>query len=461
MEETSILHPTTCGFVKVAAYELVSSKCELDEQINSFRSLFDYEIKTEMVRRNFPKIIENVRKIGKRNKEMKNTLLSTFSTQSWKELTVFEKTQHSFSNCQRCMEKFITLLNAFPVNKQARLHSKQKPVDMNELQNKTREIYDNANMELKKTFPGIEFTQAQIKLSELRLQNKPSWREKQKETRKTVQHFKKSVEKHLKETTVLRTFGTELSLSKRNKIRIIESFETQEQCRKRTNNDLEKIAAGKKCKKDHVGTNTSFNEDACINIVESYPDGYEINFSELARTCLVKNKENEVPNNGGQIVKEMLKRKNINLSRFSDKHYSDDNYRRKKRKIEGTDVSMPCDITNADLKKEFQKKVDDGTYNTGEIIVPQIFQKLVLKDNCRTEIENFEIAGRKIPINEIQLKLYTTKKNCYRIFNVSEIDMMDKYCLINELQWINELTDSDLNDLNGMMDPAFQTIRIY
>ena len=48
---------------------------------------------------------------------------------------------------------------------------------------------------------------------------------------------------------MLRTFGTELSLSKRNKIRMAEYFETPEQCKERTFKDMEKIDSGKKTQK--------------------------------------------------------------------------------------------------------------------------------------------------------------------------------------------------------------------
>ena len=222
-------------------------------------------------------------------------------------------------------------MDAFPVNKNARLHSKQISTDMSELKKTTQKIYEKANFELKKSFPGIEFNQAQTEVPELHLQEKLSWMEKQKETRKLVNHFKQSAEKHLQETAVVRTFGTDISFAKRNRIRMLESFETKE-CRKRTNSDIENVATGKKSKKDHVGTNKSWDEETCVNLVESCPDGYKINFSELARVCTVKNKENELPENGGQIVKEMLKNKNIDLSRFSYNRSIDEvYYRRKKR----------------------------------------------------------------------------------------------------------------------------------
>ena len=72
--------------------------------------------------------------------------------------------------------------------------------------------------------------------------------ENRTEIRKSAQDSKKAVENHKKETAVLRTFGTELSLSKRNIIRMTEYFETSEQC-KDTFKDMEKIDSGKKCKK--------------------------------------------------------------------------------------------------------------------------------------------------------------------------------------------------------------------
>ena len=153
MEDLSILLPRTSGFVKIAAYAIATSKCELDEQLNSFRSIFvDYEIEKETVRKHFSKMIENVRKVGKRNLDMKKYILKTFSTSSWKKLSVSEKARHTFKNCEMCLEKFQTLMDAFPINKNARLHSKQKAVDMSELQNKTMEIYEKANCELKNNF---------------------------------------------------------------------------------------------------------------------------------------------------------------------------------------------------------------------------------------------------------------------------------------------------------------------
>ena len=120
---------------------------------------------------------------------------------------------------------------------------------MTQLQTITQHIYTKANSEFKKSFPDLEFSNALVMVPELNLSKTPTYEEKRTEVRKSAQDFKKAVENQKKETAVLRTFGTELSLSKRNKIRMTEYFETSEQCKERTFKDMEKIESGKNAKK--------------------------------------------------------------------------------------------------------------------------------------------------------------------------------------------------------------------
>ena len=60
----SILHPTTCGFGKVIAYELNSSNLSLENHIAKYETIFEeykenFNITLETHRRNFPKIGRN------------------------------------------------------------------------------------------------------------------------------------------------------------------------------------------------------------------------------------------------------------------------------------------------------------------------------------------------------------------------------------------------------------------
>ena len=67
MDDTvSILHPMACGFGKIAAYELNTTKLSLEECINKFNELFteckeNFQVKADTHARNFPKIVEKVR----------------------------------------------------------------------------------------------------------------------------------------------------------------------------------------------------------------------------------------------------------------------------------------------------------------------------------------------------------------------------------------------------------------
>ena len=60
----------------------------------------------------------------------------------------------------------------------------------------------------------------------------------------------------------------------------------------------------------------------------------------------------------------------INFNSLNYKNKSDAvNFRRKKRKIDGINVSIPTDVTNTEVK---------SAHTIGDLIVPQRFEKLVL-----------------------------------------------------------------------------------
>ena len=232
MEQVSILHPTTCGFLKVAAYELVLSNLTLDERILNVQELFDYEVGTETINRNFPKICKVFQSLGKRKKEIRKKILSTFSISERKKLKPAEKLLHQSSNCQGCMknENFVSLLNELPVKKQARTYSKEKAPIPSEVKEKAREVFMQANLEFKESFPGYDFVEILDELPELGLQKKSTWVDERDKTREIARKVKDNIERHKNETAVLRTFGSDISLRKRNQLRMNESFESITDC---------------------------------------------------------------------------------------------------------------------------------------------------------------------------------------------------------------------------------------
>ena len=144
-----------------------------------------------------------------------------------------------------------------------------------------------------------------------------------------------------------------------------EYFETSEQCKERTFKDMKKIESGKKPQKNHVALHIlPWNEEECLEMVRPYPEGNKINFPELARHYEVKNNNNEFQKNGGQIVKMFLQENGINFDSLNYKNKSDAvHFRRKKRKIDGINVSIQTDVTNTEVKEYLAKLINEGAYN--------------------------------------------------------------------------------------------------
>ena len=313
---------------------------------------------------------------------------------------------------------------------------------------KTRHGNFTTNREFQKSFPGMNFIDGEVLLPELKIIKTPTWQEKRKEKRKAAQEIKHKVEIRKKETAVTRVFGTEISLAKRNKVRLLESFETIPECNERTYRNFQKIQEGKKRKKDHIGNNTNtWDKQGCLAMVQAYGMCDAINFSSLARTFGVKDGDGNVPKNGGQIVKQYLEDNAIELGNFNYRGKNDGvKCRRKKRKIGGTEVSIPSDITNAEVQKQLINKINEGVYSIGKRIVQQKFEKLVLKNGFTIEKVEIEVEGRKVPLWEIREKHLQIYKKYYRLFTSEELKCISRNDLIKELKKINEFHAENISE---------------
>ena len=101
-------------------------------------------------------------------------------------------------------------------------------------------------------------------------------------------------------------------------MRLLQFFESKKDAASRKENDEEKITMGLKRKHDHIDNISAYtwNADGWLKEVSEYDDGHQINYSQLAKKYNMKNKSNEYPPNGGQIVKEYLIDNGIDVSKF-------------------------------------------------------------------------------------------------------------------------------------------------
>ena len=74
--------------------------------------------------------------------------------------------------------------------------------------------------------------------------------------------------------------------------------------------------------------------------------------------------------------------------------------------VPGTkDISIPTEVTNENIKKKLKEKIKDGSYLIGNLIVPQSFERVILRDNTII-VDEVVVHSRKIPMTEIRKKMF-------------------------------------------------------
>ena len=149
-------------------------------------------------------------------------------------------------------------------------------------------------------------------------------------------------------------------------------FESYEEAKRR----CETSQKAENEKRSPIGNfeNMQWDKQALLEEVNSYADGTVINWSALARQYQVKNKNGELAKNGGQIVQEYLKSQGVDVTKFKKRGLQEDEGSRLRKKIKrsaGGEITVPCPVTNENLKKKLNQKILSGEYNVGELIVPR------------------------------------------------------------------------------------------
>ena len=153
------------------------------------------------------------------------------------------------------------------------------------------------------------------------LQKKLSPTEKKKMKRDQQRKLKNDVKSKMSATDTDVHLSLRESYSARKVQRLGQSFETYEEAKERSKKTPPKV-------RERLHTPLVENIDGDLEQmlaeVESWPDG-KVNWSEKARTYNICTKGQEsIPANGGQMLKEFLKSKGVNIARFEHSEDADD-----------------------------------------------------------------------------------------------------------------------------------------
>ena len=137
------------------------------------------------------------------------------------------------------------------------------------------------------------------------------------------------------------------------------------------------------------------------NFVFNYLYPYlQINFSALAKKYGVPEKIKV----GDMVVKEFLNKNGVNVEIFKPFRRNNPLPRRQLKKTFGGEIITPMPCKSATIRNP-KKKIANGEYRLGEIVVPKSYQKLALDSNGTIKKECFTVSDRKIPSVEIRKNL--------------------------------------------------------
>ena len=94
------------------------------------------------------------------------------------------------------------------------------------------------------------------------LEKKKTKVENRRQKRKIYRNCKEDIGSQRLETAIERTYGSDISLWKRKKIRLSKSFERSRECKERE----------KKNSRSHVGSNVQWNSIDCFEEIKSIDD---------------------------------------------------------------------------------------------------------------------------------------------------------------------------------------------
>ena len=106
--------------------------------------------------------------------------------------------------------------------------------------------------------------------------------------------------------------------------------------------------------------------------------------------------------------------------------------------VPGTkDISIPTEVTNENINKKLKEKIKHGSYLIGNLIVPQSFERVILRDNTII-VDEVVVHGRKIPMTEIRKKMFKDHNPYMRLRSDEDFEKLTREVLTDELHDLGE-----------------------
>ena len=121
-----------------------------------------------------------------------------------------------------------------------------------------------------------------------------------------------------------------------------------------------------------------------------------------------------------------------------------------------SNISFPIEKTNKEVQKQLMEKIKKGIYHTGNLLVPQKYEKVILK-NGQLLNEEIQVSGRKVPLRNIHTTMLQ-KQKYMRVRTDAEFNNMSREQVITELKNIHEF---EINDENSLLEELLKKMMKY
>ena len=284
-----------------------------------------------------------------------------------------------------------------------------------------------------------------------KLEEKKTSEEKRKCKVSTYKEVINTVKNDYNSTAVDRLCGARISQCGWDANRRKQYFETVPNARKRSSTEKMKVESGIKKAKNHVGDFSSYNIDTSRieDLASSWTNETTVVWKKIGEEC-IKNKENIVPSNSGQIAKEYLLNRENGGFQFTFKGKDGPKKEKIRRCLKRVypKVSVPSDKCSKWVKRSLEKRVEAGEIEIGVNIVEREYQKFVANKSGDVVIETFTVHGRKHPLSNLRVKLFKKYQHLMRLNSDAYFDNIQREELTRRLSLIGELNQNEnINDM--------------
>ena len=121
-----------------------------------------------------------------------------------------------------------------------------------------------------------------------------------------------------------------------------------------------------------------------------------------------------------------------------------------------SNISFPMEETNKEVQKQLMEKIKKDIYHTGNLIVPQKYEKVILK-NGQLQYEEI-LSGRKTPLRNICTTMLQKQEKYMRVRTDCDFNKVSCEQVRTGFKNVNEF---EINDENSSLEELLKKLMKY